>query len=85
MASSLRSTLHIPHLFEWAGAAGHRAATAVHGLGGWIARRLHGIQQERMIQILSTMTDAQLENVGITRAEIPAHVAKLMASRDTDG
>ncbi|KIN61999.1 hypothetical protein Z946_855 [Sulfitobacter noctilucicola] len=37
------------------------------------------MQQARMIGILSSMTDAQLAQVGITRAEIPQHALKMLS------
>lgn len=84
MATSLKSTLHIAHGAGWLGTAGAICAAAGKRVGAWFVRHLHGIQEQRMIQILSTMNETQLDRIGITRAQIPAYVAELVAQAEED-
>ena len=43
---------------------------------GWLSGKLHGamraVQYSRMLQALSELSDAQLEQAGLTRSDIPA-------------
>lgn len=42
----------------------------------FIAAAQHG----RMLSVLSNMSDAELENIGITRADIPSYAETLMSN-----
>lgn len=48
------------------------------GLGAKLQNMLRAIQRSRMQSALNSLTDAQLELVGISRAEIPEYATKLI-------
>lgn len=43
---------------------------------------LKALQDARMMSTLAQMSDAQLNNIGISRSDIPDYAKKLMASED---
>jgi uncharacterized protein YjiS (DUF1127 family) len=47
-------------------------------IGGFLKRSLFAWQVARMRSVLKDFTDPQLEAIGITREQIPAHAYKLM-------
>ncbi len=64
----------------------HFGADAMAALAGFwskvktgAASALHSVQMGRMISTLSYMTDGQLDQIGITRSEIPTYAERLMA------
>ncbi len=44
----------------------------------WMARALLASQTARMISVLTSMSDQQLAQIGITRTQIPEYAAMLM-------
>lgn len=74
------------------GGADQRAAssplTALFGalaaIRGRAAAVVRALQVARMMSVLAGMSDGQLAAIGITRADIPRHVAKLMAEDGAD-
>lgn len=57
--------------------AAARAALAHtgHVLGGW----LRAMQTARMMSVLCSMSDAQLAQIGVARADIPAYAREMIA------
>lgn len=52
------------------------AATPGKPAMGWLKRGLRAMQYGRMCSALSDLPDARLEQIGITRADIPRHARK---------
>ncbi|MGB7318160.1 MAG: hypothetical protein WBC85_09365 [Planktotalea sp.] len=52
-----------------------------HGFAGSADMMLEALKHGRMMSVLSNMSDAQLSQIGITRADIPAY-AKTLLERD---
>ena len=57
--------------------------TALAGFGSWFASKartgMRTMQSARMMSTLSHLSDRQLDQIGITRADIPHYADQLMA------
>lgn len=57
----------------------HRAFNPLRAVSEFLKSAVRAMQMGRMMSALSQMSDAQLDQIGITRSDIPAYAEKLLA------
>ncbi|MFN3613902.1 MAG: hypothetical protein ACK4WC_05010 [Rubrimonas sp.] len=69
-------------------AAAHRPAAPLReifaSLGAFFKAMVQGMQIARMVRVLNEMSDADLDRIGVKRADIPAYARALVMDEGLD-